>query len=114
VQRTRPEEHTSFTFTRNVVVWPQGKLMAGDLGNLHYHFDSNVYWCGDQKEIRFGEWSFAQWQSKGMDQTSRIQNPKFVDAAHDDYRLAEDSPARALGIESVDVRNAGPRERPKK
>src|SRR5262249_49792258 len=109
IQRTRPEQHTSFTFSRNVVAWPQGPLFAGDLRDLHFAFDGNDYWRGDGKEIRFGDSSFAEWQQRGMDKTSRIVDPGFVDAAHDDWRLREDSPARALGIESVDVRGAGPR-----
>jgi hypothetical protein len=111
VQRTRPEDHRSFTFTHNVVAWPQGDLFAGDLRELQFAFDGNVYWRGDGGEIGFGDRTFAQWQERGMDRTSRIADPKFVDAARDDYRLAEDSPARALGIESVDVRAVGPRAR---
>lgn len=111
IQRTRPEEHTSFTFTKNIVVWPQGKLFAGDLQNLHYAFDNNIYWRTDGEPIRFGDWLFADWQGKGMDRSSRIVDPQFVDAAHDDYRLTADSPARALGIESNDLRAVGPRLR---
>lgn len=111
IQRSRPEPHTSFTFSRNVVVWPSGNLFAGDLRDRHFAFADNVYWRGDEQEIRFAQGSFAEWQQQGMDQGSRIVDPKFVDAVHDDYRLAEDSPARALGIESVDVRGVGPRPR---
>ena len=93
------------------MVWPTGNLFAGDFRDLHYAFAGNLYWRADGGEIRFGEWTFAQWQARGMDQGSRITAPGFVDPAHDDYRLTEQSPARALGIESVDVRGAGPRPR---
>ena len=61
---------------------------------------------------RAAEWSFAQWQEQGMDKLAKIADPEFVDAAHGDYRLGSGSPALALGIESVDLREAGPR-RPK-
>jgi hypothetical protein len=109
VQRTRQEPHTSFTFAHNVVVWPAGNLFAGDLRDLHFAFADNVYWRADGQPIPFAQWSLAEWQQCGMDRGSRIADPRFVDAAHDDYRLADDSPARALGIESVDVRGVGPR-----
>jgi len=111
VQRTRQEPHTSFTFRRNVVVWPTGNLFAGNLADLHFAFAENVYWRTDGQEIRFAKWSFAEWQQQGLDTGSRIADPGFVDASKDDYRLREDSPARALGIEPVDVRGVGPRPR---
>jgi hypothetical protein len=34
-------------------------------------------------------------------------DPLFVDAAHGDYRLKSDSPARKLGIKSIDVNTCG-------
>ena len=111
LQRSRPEAHTSFTFTQNVVAWPQGPLFAGDLRDLHFAFDKNVYWRSDGGEVRCGDRTFSEWQQRGMDKNSQLVDPGFVDAAHDDYRLRADSPARALGIESVDVRGAGPRPR---
>ncbi|MFO1055259.1 MAG: right-handed parallel beta-helix repeat-containing protein [Planctomycetota bacterium] len=109
IQRTRQEPHTSFSFRRNIVFWPTGELFAGDLRDLHFDFADDLYWRTDGREIRFLSWTLAEWQEHGMDRDSRIADPHFVDAAHDDYRLADDSPARALGIESVDVRDAGPR-----
>ncbi|MFO1077598.1 MAG: right-handed parallel beta-helix repeat-containing protein [Planctomycetota bacterium] len=111
IQRSRPEDHTSFAFTKNVVAWRGGALFAGDLRDLHFAFAGNAYWPGAGAEPRFLQWSFAEWQQHGMDAGSAIVDPRFVDAAHDDYRLADDSPARALGIESVDVRGVGPRPR---
>lgn len=111
VQRTRQEDHRSFSFTRNVVVWSRGELFAGNLSDLHFEFDHNVYWRTPPGEIRFGAPSFAQWQDGGMDRASRIADPGFVDPERDDFRLRDDSPARALGIASLDVRAAGPRAR---
>jgi hypothetical protein len=35
--------------------------------------------------------------SRGFDRGSGLTDPKFVDAARRNYRLAPDSPARALG-----------------
>jgi len=109
IQRTRPEPHTSFTLRRNVVAWTSGDLFAGDLSDRHFVLADNVYWRSDGQPIRFAQGTFAEWQAHGMDQGSLIADPGFVDAARDDYRLREDSPARRLGIEPLDVRTAGPR-----
>jgi len=50
-----------------------------------------VYWFGE----RIG--SFQEYcKTTGLDAHSRFADPKFVDAAHRDYRLAADSPARSI------------------
>jgi parallel beta-helix repeat protein len=52
------------------------------------------------------EW--ASWQALGMDEHSKIADPKFVDPAHDDFRLRPDSPAFALGFQPIPVEKIGP------
>ncbi|WP_165230657.1 right-handed parallel beta-helix repeat-containing protein [Aquisphaera insulae] len=52
------------------------------------------------------EW--ASWQLLGMDRRSRIADPRFVDAAHDDYRLRPDSPALTLGFSPIPEDRIGP------
>ena len=54
---------------------------------------------------------FAIWQpwrqAAGNDSGSLWQDPLFVDPATHNYALAEDSPARDLGIEQIEVDNVG-------
>jgi parallel beta-helix repeat protein len=52
------------------------------------------------------EW--AAWQALGMDTHSVVADPKFVDPAHDDYRLKPDSPALSLGFQPIAVDQIGP------
>ncbi len=52
------------------------------------------------------EW--ASWQALGMDRLSRIADPKFVDADHDDFQLEPGSPAFALGFKPIPVDKIGP------
>jgi hypothetical protein len=51
------------------------------------------------------EWQ--SWQTLG-DQHSLIADPKFVAPEKDDYRLAPDSPAWALGFQAIPVEKIGP------
>ncbi|HEX29715.1 TPA: right-handed parallel beta-helix repeat-containing protein [Candidatus Poribacteria bacterium] len=103
IQRSRPEEHQSFTFERNIVYWRSGALIAGNLSNLHFTFDRNLYWCEEGGEIRIGSMSWDEWREKGMDVNSIVADPKFVDPERDDFRLRPDSPAFKLGFVPFDI-----------
>ncbi len=52
------------------------------------------------------EWQ--AWQSLGYDTHSQIADPKFIAPERDDYRLAPDSPALALGFQPIPVEKIGP------
>jgi hypothetical protein len=69
--------------------------------------DRNVYWCLATDE--HAKAHLAEEQALGVEQNSIVADPKFVDPANDDWQLTDDSPAIALGIESLDARQAGPR-----
>jgi parallel beta-helix repeat protein len=51
--------------------------------------------------------SWDQWRTRGQDAESLVCDPRFVDAAHDDYRLRTDSPAAALGFQSLPIEKMG-------
>jgi hypothetical protein len=52
------------------------------------------------------EWQ--SWQQTGGDRNSVIADPKFLAPEKDDYRLAPDSPAFALGFQPIPVEKIGP------
>jgi hypothetical protein len=52
------------------------------------------------------EWE--SWQASGADRNSIIADPKFIAPERDDYRLAADSPAWALGFQAIPVEYIGP------
>jgi hypothetical protein len=72
LQRSRPEEHTSFTFDHNVVVANGGELFAGDLRDGHFDFHDNVYELKDAGSGRFAGKSFGEWQVAGRDARSIV------------------------------------------
>jgi hypothetical protein len=107
IQATRLEDHLSFTLEKNIVYWKTGKLLAGPWDKLHFTAGNNLYWQARHEPIDFAGFSLAAWQAKGHEQGSQIADPRFVDPAHDDYRLAPDSPALRLGFQPIDFTQVG-------
>lgn len=52
--------------------------------------------------------SWQSWQQLGNDEHSLIADPLFEDYAADDFRLKENSPAAAIGFETIPVDKIGP------
>ncbi len=106
------------TFECNIVYLTQGQLLVpyGErslkeriaarepLGD----WDANLYWHpGGPEALRFYRLPFDKWQALGLDSTSQIADPKFVDPAQHDFRLSDDSPARSLGFQPLDISQVG-------
>ncbi len=111
IKRSRAEDHLSFTFEKNIVVFDRGELLGPGWTGTTANFltKSNVYWDASARPVTFTEkkLSFADWQKKGQDVDSVIADPLFVDPAQRDFRLKPGSPALALGIKSIDVSAMG-------
>lgn len=111
VQRSRPEPHISFFFEHNIVWWNNASpLLGSQWKDDQFRLDYNLYFRATGEPIVFpGGLSLAQWQAqRHQDEHSRIADPKFLDPAHDDFRLAADSPAFSLGFRAWDVSVSGP------
>jgi len=104
IQATRPEPHQRFTFEGNIVYWEEGSLLAGSFSDFHFVFDRNLYWRTDKGEIRFDSLSWEEWKAKGMDKTSSVADPLFVDPKRDDFRLKPGSPALKMGFKPIVTR----------
>ena len=101
-QRSRPEQHTSFAFENNILLWNEGKLYEGNLRDGDAVIDWNLYWP-TTGEFRADSLTFAQWQKAGFDRNSKIADPLFVNPASGDFALLQGSPAFALGFKPIDV-----------
>ena len=111
--------------TKNIVFNESPSLLAGSFwgADQKVQLDENCYWTFGDSLIRFPVEKIAKqadtgvetdkaavnaarlndWkQQSGQDAKSIAADPKFVNRTADDYRLASDSPARAIGIESID------------
>ncbi|MCX6954562.1 MAG: right-handed parallel beta-helix repeat-containing protein [Verrucomicrobia bacterium] len=107
------------TFSKNIIYWTNpatAYVAARSFSFAHNAIDRNLLWHAGQpirtgqKKAGMDEW--AAWQATGMDRTSVIDDPKFVDPAHDNYRLRPDSPAFALGFQPIPVDQIGPQASP--
>jgi hypothetical protein len=110
LQRTRTENHLSFTFDHNIVYWTGASpLLGGNWRDDNFALDFNVYWNPDHPDIRFpGDLTLEKWRAaRGHDLHSVIADPMFRDPMHDDYELDDASPALELGFEIWDFNDAG-------
>jgi hypothetical protein len=93
---TRPEAHRMFHFTRNIVYWDKGPLLAGTFSG-GYQMDHNLYWQAAGQPIRMAK----------NDRDSIVEDPKFVNPAKRDFRLKPGSPAEKIGFKPFDYAKAG-------
>ncbi len=111
VKRSRAEDHLSFTFEKNIIVFDRGELLGSNWTGTTANFlnKDNVYWDSSGRPVTFTDKKLplTEWQKKGQDLGSFVADPLFVDAARRDFRLKPGSPALALGIKSIDVSEMG-------
>ncbi len=103
LERSRTEEHTSFFFRRNIVLWNNGSpLMGSNWKDDHFVTDQNLYWHAGQPVTFPGGLTLEQWQQRGQDPHSIVADPLFVDPSGGDFRLKPGSPAPKLGFKPFD------------
>lgn len=111
LKRTRAEDHRSFTFENNIVVFDRGDLLGGNWNGTtaNFLFARNVYWNYAGGEVRFTAKApaLSDWQRTGQDAGSVIADPQFENAAAHDFRVKPGSPAPALGFKPIDVSTMG-------
>ena len=138
VSITRPEEHTSFTFHRNIVVGEGMPAFVGypdhrDIRRFGIDSDLNLFWdaspvAGASRAANAtratspdGTVGFEiierlddEWARLGHDRHSITADPLFRDVPARDFRVQPGSPAEELGVRVPDVTGAGPRPLPER
>lgn len=107
IVRSRIEEHLSFTFERNIVLWSEGALLSPNWNEQQLASTNNLYWRTGGDPFDFHGETLEQWQTKGLDAGSLVADPLFRDPEHGDFTLPDDSPAFSLGFERFSVADAG-------
>ena len=123
----------AFTLERNILVSDGKPVIASGLSDdaaaaagRPFLSDLNLFWDVSGTPVALGDgrgagqgglrkaYDLAGWQALGLDQHSLAADPRFVDLAGRDFRLAPDSPAFALGFRPIDLSDVGPRPRGKR
>ncbi|MCF7669046.1 MAG: right-handed parallel beta-helix repeat-containing protein [Verrucomicrobia bacterium] len=108
LQRTRVEDHISFTFERNIVVYDQGQLMGKQWSDDKLIMDNNLYWNTAGKVVFPGERNLEEWtNATGHDRHSVVADPLFTEAKGGDFTLNKESPAYEIGFVPFDYNKAG-------
>lgn len=106
VQYTRPEEHTSFSFKHNIIIYDKGEVLAGNAwktGKLD--IDQNLYW-GPNEGTKFGKRTFKEWK-KERERHSLQADPQFVNSQQDNFRFKSSKSIRKIGFKQWDYSKAG-------
>ena len=113
LQRSREEEHVSFSFSNNIVLFDKGVLLGSTWKNDNFVLDSNLYWdmrlVANPNEMKFAGATLEQWRARGHDQHSLIVDPLFMSPTQDDFRFKPESPALKVGFLPFDLSRVGPR-----
>ncbi|NLE56753.1 MAG: DUF5123 domain-containing protein, partial [Planctomycetes bacterium] len=107
MQRSREEEHTSFIFERNIVLFDGPNLLAGNWKSDKFVTDYNLYWRTGGQPFDFAGASFEDWSKRGHDVHSVIADPQFVDPANGDFSFKPGYPAYQIGFQPIDTSKIG-------
>jgi len=123
LQRSRIEEHVSFTLENNVVLCETGQFFGhpwtqdyfSRWGDDKVVIRSNLYWNPTIDMAKAfptktpGELTdLASWQKEsGHDKGSFVADPKFADPKNANFTLPDDSPAFKIGFKRFDYSKAG-------
>ncbi len=106
--RTRAEDHLSFTFDHNIVLFKEGTLLGSNWSGDQFRLDNSVYWDESGRPITFAGQSLDDWQRHAQDTHSVIADPLFTAPADGIFHLKESSPAIKLGFKPIDESQVGP------
>lgn len=106
LQRTRVEDHLSFTFENNIVFWNGGPLFKGNWQD-RIQLKNNLFWNTANDASTYSGLSFDKWRQASHDTGSTIADPLFVNPAARDFHLRPGSPALGLGFKPFDYGKAG-------
>ncbi len=101
------EDHHSFDFFSNIVIFDQGYVLKGAWDTVDASMDKNIYWNIKYEEYNFNNNSFKEWQQLGHDQHSFIINPTFKDASNFDFRFKTKMAIHKIDFKPFDYKEVG-------
>ena len=106
LQATRVEEHLSFSFTNNIVIYDKGVLFQGPWTKMKVNINKNIYWKTNGIVDFFGK-PLKAWQGNGYDKNSMIGDPNFKDPEHGDFTFSSLKTAKKIDFKPFDYTTFG-------
>jgi hypothetical protein len=104
LQCTRVEDHLSFIFTNNIVLFSEGMLFQGPWTAINAELKNNCYWKWPAgSEITFLDTNFSAWKDLGLDQGSIIEDPAFADPGLRDFSFTRSSAYKKINFEPFEA-----------
>jgi len=114
VMRSRAEEHNSFSFDHNIVLFDSGDLLGSNWSADRYRMDHNIYWDArpgfGSNSLKLDGGTLAQWRERGHDIHSIVADPQFTNPREGGFQLKSGSPALALNFWPIDLSQVGVRK----
>lgn len=107
LQATRVEDHLSFVFSNNIVLYDRGTLLSSNWEKIRLNSDFNLYWDERGDVPAFGSLDWAAWQQKGHDRHSLNRNPGFTAPEKFDFTFKGEAPLKDIQFETFDYKKAG-------
>ena len=105
IQTSRAEEHSSFTFRRNIILQNGGATAKGKWFTANMDIADNIYWSyGDT--LSFCGRSSKEWKQQ-REKSARYINPQMKNPLADDFSFKKMSAARKIGFKPFDYSKAG-------
>jgi hypothetical protein len=107
LQATRVEEHNSFFFTNNIILFDQGSLLSSNWAKINFTSDQNLYWDERSPDIKFDQFSLNDWQALGKDKKSIVSDPFFRDPKNADFSFLNNRAYRKIGFKPFPIDKVG-------
>ncbi len=107
VQCTRVEDHRSFNFKNNIILFDEGVVLKGPWNKIDIEMDQNLYWNLTGNDYNFNNKSFVKWQKSGHDTHSFIANPEFKDPKAFNFTFINEKQVKKIGFKPFDYKKAG-------
>lgn len=107
LQCTRIEDHRSFSFENNIVIFDEGVVLQGPWDRINIFMDNNLYWNTSGDEYNFAGKSFKEWQKTGRDKNSIVADPFFSNPEDYDFQIINNRNIRRIGFKPFDYTKAG-------